>query len=365
MVTAMFTEVDRILMSHALALAERGLYTTTPNPRVGCVIARDGVVVGEGFHEKAGESHAEVHALRAAGDRARGATLYVTLEPCSHQGRTPPCANALIDAGVARAVVAVQDPNPKVAGQGIARLRATGIVVDVGLMEEAARELNVGFIARMTRGRPWLRLKVAATLDGKTALPDGRSQWITGPEARRDGHAFRARACALLTGIGTVKDDDPQLNVREVKTSRQPLKVLIDSRLEVSPEAKLLREGKTLIACAQEDKEKAAALRDRGAEILVLPNAHGKVELNDLMHELARRELNEIHAEAGFKLNGSLFAEGMVDELLVYMAPRLIGHEGRGMFNLPSLADLAAMPQLDIFDIARLGADLRLRARVI
>jgi len=361
----MFSEFDRLMMNHALALAERGLYTTTPNPRVGCVIARTGVVLGEGFHEKAGEPHAEVHALRMAGDKTHGATLYVTLEPCSHQGRTPPCANALVDAGLARVVVAMQDPNPKVAGQGIARLRAAGITVDIGLMEDAARELNVGFIARMTRGRPWLRLKVAATLDGKTALPDGRSQWITGPEARRDGHAFRARACALLTGIGTVRDDDPQLNVREVQTPRQPLKILIDSKLEVPLQAKLLREGKTLVACAQENKEKSAALRDRGIEVLLLPNARGKVELKALLQELARRELNEIHAEAGFKLNGSLLTEGMVDELLVYMAPRLMGHEGLGMFNLPSLPDLAAMPQLDIFDVARIGADLRLRARVL
>lgn len=361
----MFTDFDRLMMSHALALAERGLYTTTPNPRVGCVVVHTGIVVSEGFHEKAGEPHAEAHALRAAGEKARGATLYVTLEPCSHQGRTPPCANALVDAGVARVVVAMQDPNPKVAGQGIARLRAAGITVDIGLMEEAARELNVGFIARMTRGRPWLRLKTAVTLDGKTALPDGRSQWITGPEARRDGHAFRARACAVLTGIGTVRDDDPQMNVREVETPRQPLKILIDSKLEVSLEAKLLREGKILVVCGREDREKSAALRDRGIEVLTLPNVHGKVELKALMQELARRELNEIHAEAGFKLNGSLLSEGMIDELLVYMAPRLIGHEGLGMFSLPSLADLAAMPQLDIFDIARIGADLRLRARVI
>ena len=353
------------MMRRALALAERGLYTTTPNPRVGCVIVRDGEVVGEGFHERAGEPHAEVHALRAAGERASGATLYVTLEPCAHHGRTPPCADAIIAAGVTRVVSAVQDPNPLVGGQGQTRLQAAGIQVEIGLLEPEARELNIGFLSRMTRGRPWLRLKVAATLDGKTALDNGQSQWITGPEARRDGHAFRARACAVLTGIGTVKEDDPQLNVREIETPRQPLTILIDSRLEVPLNAKLLQNGPVLIACAQEEPEKTKLLRDRGIEVVVLPNEAGKVELECLFRELGRRQLNEVHVEAGFKLNGSLLREGLVDELLVYLAPCLMGHAGQGMFNLPALQNLQDMTRLDIFDVARLGRDLRLRARVL
>ena len=230
----MFSAADHEFMAQALRLAERGLYTTTPNPRVGCVIVKDGKVVGEGWHQKAGEAHAEVHALRAAGEGARGATVYVTLEPCSHHGRTPPCADALVAAGVARVVAAMQDPNPQVAGRGITRLQAAGVVAECGLLEAEARELNIGFVARMTRGRPWLRLKVAASLDGKTALENGVSQWITGPAARQDGHRWRARACAILSGIGTVRDDDPRLNVRGVQTSRQPVKVIVDSRLALS-----------------------------------------------------------------------------------------------------------------------------------
>lgn len=361
----MFNEFDRQMMLHALALAERGLYTTTPNPRVGCVIVRDGKVVGEGFHMKAGEAHAEVHALRAAGELARGASLYVTLEPCCHQGRTSPCVNALIEAGVARVIIAMQDPNPLVAGQGIAHLQAAGIQIETGLLEHEARELNIGFVARMTRGRPWVRVKIAASLDGKTAMPDGQSQWITGQEARRDGHAFRARACAILTGIGTVRDDDPQMTVREVQTPRQPLKILLDSKLEVELSAKLFQGGKVLVVCAREDSEKARVLRDRGIEVLQLPNPRGKVDLDGLMRELGRRELNEIHVEAGFKLNGSLLAEGVVDELLLYFAPRVLGHAGLGMFNLPELEKLDAAPALELFDLKPIGPDLRVRARVV
>lgn len=361
----MFNEFDRQMMLHALALAERGLYTTTPNPRVGCVIVRDGKVVGEGFHMKAGEAHAEVHALRAAGELARGASLYVTLEPCCHQGRTSPCVNALIEAGVARVIIAMQDPNPLVAGQGIAHLQAAGIQIETGLLEHEARELNIGFVARMTRGRPWVRVKIAASLDGKTAMPDGQSQWITGQEARRDGHAFRARACAILTGIGTVRDDDPQMTVREVQTPRQPLKILLDSKLEVALSAKLFQGGKVLVVCAREDSEKARVLRDRGIEVLQLPNPRGKVDLDGLMRELGRRELNEIHVEAGFKLNGSLLAEGVVDELLLYFAPRVLGHAGLGMFNLPELEKLDAAPALELFDLKPIGPDLRVRARVV
>ena len=360
----MFSPADREHMTEALRLAERGLFSTTPNPRVGCVIVRDGEVVGSGWHEFAGGPHAEIVALRAAGERARGATAYVSLEPCSHHGRTPPCADALIAAGIARVVAAMQDPNSRVAGSGFERLRAAGIQVESGLMQEEARALNVGFVARMSRGRPWLRMKIAASLDGRTALANGRSQWITGPEARRDGHAWRARACAVLTGIGTVRDDDPQLNVREVDTTRQPLKVVVDSRLQLPLSAQLLASGKVLIAAAVEDKAAIAALQDRGAEVLLLPDARGKVELSELMRELARRELNEIHVEAGVKLNGSLLAAGLVDELLLYLAPSLLGDSARGMFSLPELTDLAQKRLVQFADVQTIGSDLRILAQV-
>jgi diaminohydroxyphosphoribosylaminopyrimidine deaminase/5-amino-6-(5-phosphoribosylamino)uracil reductase len=359
-----FSSTDQEHMAQALALAERGLFTTTPNPRVGCVIVRDGAVVGTGWHERAGEPHAEEIALREAGTHAAGSTVYVTLEPCCHHGRTPPCTDSLIAANVARVVAACEDPNPLVAGQGLARLRAAGIEVGVGLLSDPAREINVGFVSRMIRGRPWVRMKIAATLDGKTALGNGRSQWITGPEARRDGHAFRARACAVLTGIGTVKDDDPQLTVRDVATTRQPLRVLVDSRLEVPPSARILQGGNVLIAAAVENRARVAALVAGGAEVLSIPNPAGKVELGELMAELARRGLNEVHVEAGFKLNGSLVAAGVVDELLLYLAPSLIGESGRGMFNLPVLTDLAGRVPLSIRDVRQIGADLRVIARL-
>lgn len=358
-----FTAADHRWMAQALQLAERGLWTTCPNPRVGCLLVKDGVVVGEGWHEKAGEPHAEVHALRAAGDQARGATAYVTLEPCSHHGRTPPCAEALIAAGVRRVVAAMSDPNPLVAGKGIALLQAAGIVTACGLLENEARELNIGFVARMTRGRPWLRLKAAASLDGKTALNNGVSQWITGPAARRDGQRWRARACAVLTGIGTVRDDDPQLNVRDFATPRQPLRVVVDSQLETPLNARILSGGPVLIAGAVADAEKMAALRATGAEVLILPNAAGKVELKDLLTELGRRGVNEVHAEAGFKLNGSLLREGLVDELLLYLAPCLLGHAASGLFNLPELTSLDGKRLLTIRDLRQIGEDIRLLAR--
>jgi diaminohydroxyphosphoribosylaminopyrimidine deaminase/5-amino-6-(5-phosphoribosylamino)uracil reductase len=360
----MFTPADHQHMAEALALAAKGLYTATPNPRVGCVLVKDGQVVGRGWHEKTGEPHAEVHALRDAGERARGATAYVTLEPCSHHGRTPPCIDALVAAGVARVVAAMQDPNPKVSGGGFARLRAAGIAVESGLMETEARELNIGFVSRMTRGRPWVRMKIAASLDGRTALANGKSRWITGPEARADGHAWRARACAVLTGIGTVRDDDPQLNVREVATTRQPLRVLVDSRLEVPLAARLFAGGNVLVAAAKGDAAKIAALEARGAEVVILPNPHGKVELPELLRELARRELNEIHVEAGVKLNGSLLAEGLVDELLVYLAPSLLGDAALGMFHLPAITDLGERRLLQFRDIQPVGEDVRITARL-
>ncbi|MGA9963230.1 MAG: bifunctional diaminohydroxyphosphoribosylaminopyrimidine deaminase/5-amino-6-(5-phosphoribosylamino)uracil reductase RibD [Azonexus sp.] len=359
-----FSAVDHGMMARALQLAERGMWTTTPNPRVGCVLTRDGEVIGEGWHEKAGEPHAEVNALRAAGERARGATAYVTLEPCSHHGRTPPCAEALVAAGVSRVVAAMSDPNPLVAGTGLAMLRAAGIEATSGLLENEARELNIGFVSRMTRGRPWLRLKAAASLDGKTALNNGVSQWITGPDARRDGHRWRARACAVLTGIGTVRDDDPQLLVRDVETTRQPLRVVVDSRLETPLSARILQGGPVLVAVAVDDEKRANLLRAAGAEVLLLPNAAGKVELKDLLEELGRRGINEVHAEAGFKLNGSLLREGLVDELLLYLAPCLIGHDASGLFNLPELTSLDGKRPLQIRDLRQIGEDIRLIARL-
>jgi diaminohydroxyphosphoribosylaminopyrimidine deaminase/5-amino-6-(5-phosphoribosylamino)uracil reductase len=286
----MVAAADHEFMGQALELAGRGLYTTTPNPRVGCVIARDGVLVGSGWHEKAGLAHAEVLALKEAGDRARGATLYVNLEPCSHHGRTPPCVDAIVAAGIKRVIAAMQDPNPKVAGSGFAKLRAAGIGIEHGLKEDEARELNIGFIARMTRGRPWVRMKIAASLDGRTALANGKSRWITGEPARADGHRWRARACAILTGFGTVRDDDPQLNVRGVDTPRQPLKIVVDSKFETSPSARLLKEGKTLVVGAVSDAKRIASLKGAGAEVVIIPNDGGKVELFRLMEELARRE---------------------------------------------------------------------------
>ena len=346
------------MMQRALALAENGLWTATPNPRVGCVIAQGETVVGEGWHESAGAPHAEVNALAAAGDAARGGTAYVTLEPCNHHGRTPPCAEALARSGVKRVVAAMLDPNREAAGGGAA-LEAAGVVVEHGLLADEARELNIGFVSRVTRNRPWVRLKIAATLDGRTALADGRSQWITGSEARADGHRWRARACAILTGIGTVKADDPQLSVREVRTSRQPLRVVGDSRLEISPRARVLEGGNALLYCA------AGASREHaGVQAIALPNDRGKVDLPRMLEDLAKRGVNELHVEAGFRLNGSLLREGCVDELLVYLNPSLLGDGAQGMFDLPAFEALDSRPRLSLRSAERVGDDLRLIARL-
>lgn len=364
-----FTAADHEFMARALELAARGLQTTTPNPRVGCVIVRDGQIVGEGWHVRAGEPHAEVHALRAAGAAGRGADVYVTLEPCAHHGRTPPCADALIAAGVRRVVAAMGDPDPRTDGGGMEKLRAAGIEVACGLLEADARELNIGFVSRLSRGRPWLRAKIAASLDGRTALADGQSQWITGPEARADGQRWRARACAILSGSGTVLADDPQLNVRlgadDAGAARQPLKVIVDSALQTPPGARLFDSGTTLIACAEADPARAAALAARGAEILALPATDGRVDLPAVLAELARRGINEVHVEAGRVLTGALIAAGLVDELLIYLAPCLLGDSARGMFALPPLASLAQRQMLAIRDLRSVGNDLRVIARCI
>jgi diaminohydroxyphosphoribosylaminopyrimidine deaminase/5-amino-6-(5-phosphoribosylamino)uracil reductase len=352
-------------MRLALQWAEKGLYTTSPNPRIGCVIVRDGEVIGEGVTQPAGQDHAEIQAMKDAqrrGHDLRGATAYVTLEPCNHHGRTPPCSDALVRAGLGRVVAAMEDPNPLVAGQGMAKLAAAGMDVSSGLLADEAYEMNIGFFSRMRRGLPWVRMKVAASLDGMTALHNGKSQWITGPQARADGHAWRARTCAILTGIGTVKADDPQLNVREVQTPRQPRRIVVDSKLEISPQARILEGGGTLIVAAAHEAEKEAALRAKGAEILVLPNAHGKVDLPELMRELGRRQINELHVEAGTRLNGSLIREGCVDELLAYLAPMLIG-DAQGMFALPALTDLGGAKRLKFHEVKQVGDDLRILAR--
>ncbi len=352
-------------MALALGWAAKGLFTTSPNPRVGCVIVRDGAVIGAGFTQPAGQAHAEIQALRdaeARGNDVRGATVYVTLEPCNHHGRTPPCSDALVRAGVGRVVAALVDPNPLVAGQGMAKLAAAGIAVSAGLMQEQARELNIGFFSRMQRARPWVRLKTAASLDGMTALHNGQSQWITGEPARADGHAWRARACAILTGIGTVKADDPQLTVRAIDTPRQPRRVIVDSRLEIALEARVLAGASSWIAAAVADPDKEAALRAAGHEVIMLPNASGKVDLAALMLELGRRDINELHVEAGNKLNGSLIRAGCVDELLMYFAPSLIG-DAQGMFALPALTGLDQRQRLRFHEVTPIGEDLRILAR--
>lgn len=364
----MYDQADREFMSRALGLAARAMNDAAPNPRVGCVIVREGRVIGEGWTQPPGSNHAEIEALldaRRNGHDVRGATVYVSLEPCSHFGRTPPCSTALIEAHVGRVIAAVEDPNPLVAGTGLEMLRSADIDVRCGLLEQEAAEMNIGFFSRMQRGRPWVRMKIAASLDGKTALESGVSKWITSEEARRDGHSWRARACVLLTGIGTVRADNPQLDVRLVDTPRQPLRVLVDSRLEVDPAARLFDgAGKVLVATAQAPPERAAALRARGVELLELPDARGKVDLSALMRELAHRHFNEVHVEAGFRLNGSLVKAGVVDELLVYLAPMLIG-EAQGMLHLPALSDLAHAQRLEFLEVAPVGGDVRIRARLV
>src|SRR5688572_5219997 len=344
------------MMARALELAGKGLYTTTPNPRVGCVVTQGETVVGEGWHEKAGGPHAEVLAINQSEKKAEGATLYVTLEPCNHHGRTPPCTDLILKSGIKRVVAATLDPNPK-ASRGGEKLSQSGIRFEHGLLADEAKELNIGFFSRMTRGRPWVRMKIAATLDGRTALADGRSQWITGPAARQDGHRWRARACAILTGIGTVKADDPRLTVREVETPRQPLRVVVDSRLEIADSARILEGGDALIFCGVQKQRKLQA------EILQIPNQEGKVDLPQMLEELARRGVNELHVEAGFRLNGSLVREGCVDEFLVYLNPSFLGDEAQGMLAALGISSLENRKKLSITSVDRVGEDLRILAR--
>ena len=371
LIDPMYSAVDHQFMSEALAEAQKALYLSNPNPRVGCVIVKDGHVIGRGFTQKVGSAHAEVQALvnaKALGNDVTGSTVYVTLEPCNHTGRTPPCVDALIAAKPAIVFVAMSDPNPLVAGKGLERLKAAGIKVHCGLMESEAQALNPGFISRMTRGLPWVRMKIAASLDGKAALPDGRSQWITGPLARADGHHWRAQACAIVTGVGTVREDDPSLNVRDVQTERQPWRIIVDSKLETPPTAKILNsvdQSGVIIVCASLDdpdmQKKAKVFVGRGIEVITMANSSGKVDLPKLFSYLAKeREMNEIHIEAGFKLNGSLLREDCVDELLLYYAPFFMG-EGIGMANVSPLNSLTDKKEWKPIDRSLFGPDLRLR----
>lgn len=358
-----FTPQDSYWMSLALRLAEKGLYSTSPNPRVGCVIVKNELQIGSGWHQRAGEPHAEVYALIEAGLAAKHATAYVTLEPCSHQGRTPPCADALIAAGVSRVVIAMQDPNPLVSGKGITKLRAAGIAVESGLMEAAAQELNRGFVSRMTRGLPWVRSKIGMSLDGRTALKNGISQWITSPESRLDVQHWRARSCAILTGINTILADDAQLNVREIKTIRQPLRVILDRQLRIPLTAKVLQSGKVLIYTTRNDTDKIAALEKLGAAVCVLSGT--QIELNVMLRDLAQRGCNEVLVEAGSTLNGALLQAGCVDELLIYLAPQLLGDVARGMAKLGDLTRLDQRVNLEWQEVRQVGFDLRITARVI
>lgn len=359
---------DAHLIHKALGLATQALFLSNPNPRVGCVlVSPDGLLLAEGFTQQAGGPHAEVVALRAAaaaGRDVRGATAYVTLEPCAHQGRTGPCCDALIAAGICKVVASIEDPNPNVSGQGFARLRAAGVEVEVGLGAAESRELNIGFFSRMIRRTPWVRLKVAASLDGTTALNNGVSQWITSPAARADGHAWRARACAVLTGIGTVLDDDPRLDVRDVITPRQPHVVVVDSHLQTPTDALLFIAGRACyIYAATQNDQKKAALEARGATVIYLPNSQGKVDLKAMLHDLARRGVNELHVEAGNRLNGSFVREGLMDEILMYLAPKILG-TGRGLTNMGPFEAISEGLDLTFTSTDRVGPDLRIVARV-
>ncbi len=365
-----FSVADHHFMAQALRLAERGLWTTRPNPRVGCVIVRDGEVVGEGAHLRAGESHAEVHALAMAGERARGATAYVTLEPCSHHGRTPPCAEALLEAGIGRVVAAMPDPNPQVAGRGLARLQAAGVETAVGLLAAEAEALNPGFVQRMRIGRPFVRCKLAASLDGRTALASGESKWITAADARRDVHRLRARSCAIVTGSGTVQADDPALTVRDTKLPAQwpgqPLRVVLDSQLRTAPAAAVVQgEGEVLILHAAADASpRAAALTAAGARVERIAAAADGLDLAAVLERLAALEINEVLVEAGPTLAGAFVQAGLVDELVIYLAPHLMGHDGSPLLRLPGIVSMKQRLPLRILDVRMVGTDLRVRARL-
>ena len=367
-----FSAADHEFMARALRLAERGLYTTDPNPRVGCVLVRDGQVVGEGWHRRAGEPHAERIALAAAGEAARGATAYVSLEPCSHHGRTPPCSEGLIAAGVARVVAAMRDPNPQVAGEGMCGLQEAGVATETGLLEAAAEGLNPGFLKRMREGLPYVRCKLGMSLDGRTAMASGESRWITAEAARRDVQRLRARSSAILTGIGTVLADDPSLNVRLSAAElsgvesddylRQPMRVILDARLRTPPRARLFSlPGQVLVVCGEgASAETEAELCSVGADVLRLPQLGGRIELHALLRALAQRGVNELLIESGATLAGNALQAGLVDELVVYVAPNLMGDAARGLVRMPGLEHLSERVELEYRDVRRIGSDLRL-----
>jgi diaminohydroxyphosphoribosylaminopyrimidine deaminase/5-amino-6-(5-phosphoribosylamino)uracil reductase len=373
----MATTADYVFMARALHLAERGLYTADPNPRVGCVVVSEGQIVGEGWHCRAGEAHAEIHALRQAGERARGADVYVSLEPCCHHGRTPPCSDALIAAGVKRVVAAMEDPNPKVAGKGLAQLKQAGIEVETGVMHDEAQRLNPGFIRRMRNGRPWVRCKMAMSLDGRTALANGVSQWISGEAAREDVQHWRARSSAVVTGVGTVLADDPSLTVRLQPSVweqrgcggevRQPLRVVMDTRLRTPPQARILKQpGRTWLFTASDDQAARHSLSAAGASIECLAPEPGRSGLNlgAALQRLAGEGVNEVWMEAGPTLSGAMLREGLVDQLIIYMAPLLMGNVARGLFHLQPFASLAECIALDITDMRAVGKDWRITAQV-
>jgi len=360
-----FNDDDYAYMNRALRLAERGLYTTDPNPRVGCVIVRDGRIVGEGWHRRPGGPHAEIHALRAAGDKARGATVYVTLEPCCHQGRTPPCSDALLEAGVARVVAAMQDPNPHVAGKGLQQLQEAGIEVHSGLLEADAGALNPGFIQRMRTGRPFVRNKLAMSLDGRTAMGSGESRWITSEAARQDVHRLRARSSAVVTGVGTILADDPSLNVRLDGFERQPLRVVVDTHLSMPDTARMLKlPGRTLVMTCSDDSGARERLERAGAEVIVLPYCGNAVDMEVVLDTLGQMEVNEVLVETGATLGGAMLRAGLIDEMVLYLAPILMGHEARPLFRLPGLETMEQRIELELLDQRRVGRDWKLRYKV-
>lgn len=357
--------LDQQYMAMAIRLARKGLNSTTPNPRVGCVLLKDGNIVGSGWHQRAGEAHAEINALEQAGENAEGATAYVTLEPCCHQGRTGPCSQALIRAGVGRVVVAMLDPNPQVSGKGMQQLDDAGISTSHGVLEDSARALNPGFISRMQNKRPWVYSKLAVSLDGHTAMADGQSQWITSEQARQDVQHWRARSCALLTGVGTILSDDPSLNVR-LETERQPIRMILDSDLKTPVKAKCLSlEGRTLIFTCSTDQVRYDALQQAGAEVLHLERDKNtnKVDLSQLMQVLAKMEINELMVEAGATLNGALLEAGLMDQCLIYMAPHFMGSQTRPMLQTSGLKNMADRVDMQINEIRQVGPDLRITAK--
>jgi diaminohydroxyphosphoribosylaminopyrimidine deaminase/5-amino-6-(5-phosphoribosylamino)uracil reductase len=351
---------DAFYMAKAINLARKGRYTTDPNPRVGCVLVRDDVVIGEGWHVKAGQGHAEVEALKNTPD-AKGATAYVTLEPCSHQGRTPPCCDALIKAGVSRVVAAMQDPNPLVSGRGLEKLKAAGIEVVSGILQEDAQALNRGFIKRMTDNRPYVRSKLAMSLDGRTAMASGESKWITSDKSRADVQRLRAESSAILTGISTVLADDPALNARIDGDVLQPVRVVLDTHLNMPVTAQMVKlPGRSLILTCTEDQKKQQALQQAGFEVYQLAFKNGRLDLHAVMEFLAGQQINELLVEAGAVLNGALLDEGLVDEYIIYMAPCILGDQGRGLFKLPGLQQMADKKQLKLHDVRQVGPDLKL-----